>query len=87
MFEMVNWRIYSPQGRYLFPLLTPLGVATSVGWMALLRRRPRFRGAATGLILVVLLLVNLFALAFLSVRPKDKASPPPATAAPPAEPG
>jgi len=87
MFEMVNWRIYSPQGRYLFPLLTPLGVATSVGWMALLRRRPRFRGAATGLILVVLLLVNLFALAVLSVRPKDKASPPPATAAPPAEPG
>jgi hypothetical protein len=67
MFFVMNARVYSPQGRYLFPLLLPLGIAMALGWRALFP--PRVRGAAAAAILLGLLLLNVYALIFMSVRP------------------
>lgn len=67
MFVWVNVRVYSPQGRYLFPLLLPLGLATAAGWRALFPSR--LRTAANLVLLLGLLALNVYALIFMSVRP------------------
>ena len=67
VFYAVNWRIYSPQGRYLFPLLPVFGIATAVGWTALWK--PRWRIVPVAAALALLLLLNLFALTIMPVRP------------------
>jgi 4-amino-4-deoxy-L-arabinose transferase-like glycosyltransferase len=75
VFYAINLRIYAPQGRYLLPLLAPFGLATAAGWLGWLALlRPAWRRVAVGLLIAACLLLNIFALVTMTVRP-DKAPP------------
>lgn len=59
-FYSFNWKLFTPQGRYFFPLLLPIGLLTAVGWQSLFPTR--LRGAAAGGLMVSLLLLNVWCL-------------------------
>lgn len=67
LFLVINLRVFSPQGRYLFPLLLPFGIVTAAGWHSLFPRR--LRGAAAAALLLGLLALNVYALIYRSIRP------------------
>jgi hypothetical protein len=66
VFYQFNWQLFTPQGRYFFPLLLPFGVLMAAGWRALFPSR--LRGVASAALLSGLLLLNLYTLAALSTR-------------------
>lgn len=74
LFYAYNKLVFGPQGRYLFPLLVPLGIALALGWRSLFPAR--FRGIASGALMTALFLLNVFALIFMSVRPDSAVKPP-----------
>ena len=55
-----NWKHFTPQGRYFFPLLVPFGLCMAGGWRALFS--PRWLPAATLLLLLGLGLLNVYSL-------------------------
>jgi 4-amino-4-deoxy-L-arabinose transferase-like glycosyltransferase len=60
VFALYNWKHYTPQGRYLFVLLSPFGAVFASGWLRLFPSASR-RGAS-GALIASLVALNLFCL-------------------------
>ncbi len=58
IYLLLNFQHLTPQGRYLFPLLLPFGLATAAGWRAVFI--DKWRGAASVALLVGLALMNIY---------------------------
>jgi hypothetical protein len=66
IFVSYNYRHFAPQGRFLFVVLLPMSWWAAEGWLALWPQRLRNVGVASSLL--ALLMLNVYALAFLGPK-------------------